>query len=115
MLNLAKSGNAAMPIPSQPMQECSGGVTTRPWSPDRIVKAHECGTMRIRAHRKDSLTFAELNAKKHRIKSRCANTVTTIQSRSGVIADNVTNNNALLTRLKRRGNHKPFSGGNVIL
>lgn len=40
---------------------------------------------------------------------------TSIQSRSGVIADNVTNNNALLTRLKRRGNMKPFSGGNVIL
>jgi hypothetical protein len=40
---------------------------------------------------------------------------TTVQSRSGVIADNVTHNNALLTRLKRRGNHKPFSGGNVIL
>jgi len=32
-----------------------------------------------------------------------------------VIADNVSNNNALLTRLKRRGNNKPFSGGNVIL
>lgn len=40
---------------------------------------------------------------------------TTIQSRTGVIADNVTNNNALLTRLKKRGNMKPFSGGNVIL
>lgn len=40
---------------------------------------------------------------------------TTIQSRSGVIADNVTKNNALLARLKQRGNIKPFSGGNVIL
>jgi hypothetical protein len=40
---------------------------------------------------------------------------TTIQSRSGVLADNVTNNNALLQRLKRRGNVRPFSGGNVIL
>ena len=40
---------------------------------------------------------------------------TSIQNRSGVIADNVTNNVALLTRLKRRGNQKPFSGGNVIL
>jgi hypothetical protein len=40
---------------------------------------------------------------------------TTIQSRSGVIADNVTNNNALLTRLRKRGREKPFSGGNVIL
>lgn len=40
---------------------------------------------------------------------------TTIQSRTGVIADNVTKNNALLARLKQRGNIKTFSGGNVIL
>lgn len=40
---------------------------------------------------------------------------TTIQSRSGVIADNVTKNNALLTYLNKRGNSKPFSGGNVIM
>lgn len=40
---------------------------------------------------------------------------TTIQSRSGVLADSVTNNNALLYKLKQRGNVKPFSGGNVIL
>jgi hypothetical protein len=40
---------------------------------------------------------------------------TTIQNRSGVIADNVTKNNALLDRLKSRGNIKSFSGGNVIL
>ena len=40
---------------------------------------------------------------------------TTIQSRSGVIADNVTKNNALLTWLQKRGNSKPFSGGNVIM
>jgi hypothetical protein len=40
---------------------------------------------------------------------------TTIQSRTGVIADNVTKNNALLSRLKQRGNIKTFSGGNVIL
>lgn len=40
---------------------------------------------------------------------------TTIQSRTGTIADNVTKNNALLTRLKQRGNIKTFSGGNVIL
>ena len=31
------------------------------------------------------------------------------------MADNTTNNNALLRRLKERGNIKPFSGGNVIL
>jgi hypothetical protein len=40
---------------------------------------------------------------------------TTIQNRSAVIADNVTKNNALLSRLKQRGNVKKFSGGNVIL
>jgi hypothetical protein len=40
---------------------------------------------------------------------------TTIQQRSGVIADNVTKNNALLTWLKSRGNRKTFSGGNEII
>lgn len=39
---------------------------------------------------------------------------TTIQSRSGELADNLTNNNALLRRLKSKGNVRPFSGGNVI-
>lgn len=40
---------------------------------------------------------------------------TTIQNRSGKLADNVTNNNALLRRLKRKGNVRTVSGGNVIL
>jgi hypothetical protein len=40
---------------------------------------------------------------------------TTIQNRSGDLADNVTNNNALLRRLKQKGNVKTFGGGNVIL
>lgn len=40
---------------------------------------------------------------------------TTIQSRSRALADNFTNNNALVQRLSKRGNVKPFSGGNVIL
>jgi len=40
---------------------------------------------------------------------------TTIQSRTGQIADNVTSNNALLTRLKQRGNIKTFDGGNTIM
>jgi hypothetical protein len=40
---------------------------------------------------------------------------TNIQSRTGELADNVTNNNAILRRLKERGNVKTFSGGNVIL
>ena len=40
---------------------------------------------------------------------------TTIQSRSGALADNTLKQNALLARLQKRGNVKPFSGGNVIL
>lgn len=40
---------------------------------------------------------------------------TTIQNRSGRIADNVTKNNALLRRLERRGNVRSFSGGNAIM
>ena len=40
---------------------------------------------------------------------------TTIQSRTGTVADNVTKNNALLTRMKQQGNIKTFSGGNVIM
>jgi hypothetical protein len=39
---------------------------------------------------------------------------TTIESRSGTIADNVTQNTALLARLKQRGKIKPFSGGHKI-
>ncbi len=40
---------------------------------------------------------------------------TTIQSRSRQIADNVTKNNALLSRLNQRGNIKTISGGSSIL
>ena len=40
---------------------------------------------------------------------------TTIQSRTGIVADNVTKNNAILLKLSERGNIKPFSGGNVIM
>lgn len=40
---------------------------------------------------------------------------TTIESRSGTVADNVRNNNALLTRLNKRGREKPFDGGSIIL
>ena len=40
---------------------------------------------------------------------------TTIESRSGVVADNVTDSNALLTRLNRRGKIKPVSGGQYIM
>lgn len=40
---------------------------------------------------------------------------TTIQSRTRALADNFTNNNALIQRLNERGNVKTFSGGNVIM
>lgn len=40
---------------------------------------------------------------------------TTIQNRSGELADNVENNNALLAELRAKGNVRPFGGGNVIL
>lgn len=40
---------------------------------------------------------------------------TTIQNRSGKLADNVLKQNALLMMLNERGNVKRFSGGNVIL
>jgi hypothetical protein len=40
---------------------------------------------------------------------------TTIENRSRKIADNVTNNNAILSRLKSRGRIRTFSGGHKIL
>jgi hypothetical protein len=40
---------------------------------------------------------------------------TTIQSRTGIVADNVTKNNAILVKMQEAGNIKTFSGGNVIL
>lgn len=40
---------------------------------------------------------------------------TTLRNRSKVLADNVTENNALLRRLSRRGNIKTFSGGRTIV
>lgn len=40
---------------------------------------------------------------------------TTLQSRTGQLADNVSNNNALLRRLKAKGKIKPVTGGSQIL
>lgn len=40
---------------------------------------------------------------------------TTIESRTGEIADNLTNNNALLFQMKKKGRIKTFSGGDTIL
>lgn len=40
---------------------------------------------------------------------------TTLYNRSKAFADNVTDNNALLSRLERRGKRKPFSGGRQIV
>lgn len=41
-------------------------------------------------------------------------TTTTLENRSRTLADNITNNNALLARLKAKGKQKPFSGGREI-
>jgi len=40
---------------------------------------------------------------------------TTIESRSKSVADNVTKNNALLSRLEQKGKVKPFTGGSKIM
>lgn len=40
---------------------------------------------------------------------------TTLRNRSGKLADNVSDNNALLNRLKKRGNVKPVDGGRTIV
>ena len=40
---------------------------------------------------------------------------TTIESRTRIIADNVTNSNALLMKLKKQGRIKTFSGGHKIM
>ena len=39
---------------------------------------------------------------------------TTIESRTGSLADNVTKQTALLDKLRKRGNVKTFSGGRII-
>jgi hypothetical protein len=40
---------------------------------------------------------------------------TTLRDRSGELADNFTNNNMLLNRMKKRGSIKPFTGGRSIV
>lgn len=40
---------------------------------------------------------------------------TAIKNRSRKLADNVSDNNALLMRLKEKGNQKPFGGGTTIV
>ncbi len=40
---------------------------------------------------------------------------TTLEYRSKKLADNITNNNALLAMLKKKGREKPFSGGREIM
>lgn len=40
---------------------------------------------------------------------------TTLRNRSGEMADNVTNHNALLMRLSKKGNIKPVDGGRTII
>jgi hypothetical protein len=40
---------------------------------------------------------------------------TTLRNRTGKAADNVTQNTALLFRLRKRGNMKPVDGGRTIM
>src|ERR1700743_5647 len=40
---------------------------------------------------------------------------TTLRNRTGKLADNVTKNNALLNRMKKKGKVKPVSGGRTIV
>src|ERR1700759_2780424 len=40
---------------------------------------------------------------------------TTLRNRSGVLADNFSNNNDLISRMKKKGSLKPVSGGRTIV
>lgn len=106
-------GSRAPIISSQALWERREGSETTAWNPDRMVKRHERTARRI--SRDDIVRTARLNVQMWQIKSRHDNIMTNIQSRTGELADNVTNNNGLLRALKDRGNVKTFSGGNVIL
>jgi hypothetical protein len=104
-----------MPMPSQAIapKRAVEGVTTRGRAKAVMPPRAPCpfnlnGDEIVCSYVKDK-------RKKHRIKSRCDNIRTTIQARSGKLADDFTNNNALLRNLRKRGNVRPVSGGNVIL
>ena len=40
---------------------------------------------------------------------------TSLRDRSGALADNITNNNALLRKINQSGNRKPFAGRDIVL
>src|ERR1043166_7892444 len=40
---------------------------------------------------------------------------TTLRNRSGALADNFSNNNALIAKMKKKGSIKPVSGGRTIV
>ena len=69
MNNPVNSVNAEMQIPNQARQEWREGVTTRPWSPERTVKAHERAA---RNNLRDEIVCSASNRKMQepRIKSR---------------------------------------------
>lgn len=102
-----------MPIPCQAAapKRVAEGVTTRFRAKAVMNPRAPCPH-----NRGDEIVSSASNTRcRSRIKSRFAKTSTTIQNRSGILADNTSNNNALLRKLKARGNVKPFGGGNVIL
>ena len=71
-------------ILSQAIQEWMEGATTRPWSPERTVKAHERGAPKQRCHLAaavgDEIVCAAAMAtlQSHRIKSRWDNKAATM-------------------------------------
>lgn len=79
-------GTPVRAISSQAPQECGEGSETRPWSPERTVKAHE----RAAPQGDEIVRPVQSNVQKREIKSLRDNTTTTIQNRSGELADNVT-------------------------
>lgn len=74
------------PISSRADQEWSEGSETRARSPDRTVKPHERAA---RIQREEIVRAAWLNVQRPGIKSLGDNKLTTIQNRSGDLADNV--------------------------
>lgn len=73
------------PISSQGPQECGQGSETRVWSPERTVEPHE----RAACQQHDEIVrTAWSNMQKCGIKSLHDNKLTTIQSRTGALADN---------------------------
>ena len=114
MLNRVKQVNAEMPTLNQAAYVgASQGMrkAKRLDGDERIIRPRARG----RRNAYEIVSSASNKRCRHRIKSRCIKTRTTIENRSRELADNWENNNALLRKLRAKSNVKPFSGGNLIL